>query len=203
MKEDKHQNLLSEKGGSGFPHLVFMDSGGTVLTEAGDRSVAGFAQAAKQAQANLELKKKGDAGDEKAKYDFLLLEIGMRTVKASEARKRLGEIKSLTDDQKKRAEDLLVDLDVAETAETAGRDLKTRIEAGKKFAEMDKAGRVPKGDREFQAFYIFMMDYAESQKDAAMFEKAFGILKDKYGDRMNKKFRDTNEERLKKLKGGK
>jgi hypothetical protein len=58
-----------------------------------------------------------------------------------------------------------------------------RIEAGKSFAALWKEGVEPAADgRMFQPFYILILDFAESTKDAALFEKSLGVLKKALAD---------------------
>ena len=46
IEGEKHADLLEQKGGQGFPHIVFMDSDGNVLAEhRGDRSADSLATA--------------------------------------------------------------------------------------------------------------------------------------------------------------
>jgi hypothetical protein len=75
--------------------------------------------------------------------------------------------------------------------------------AGKAFAALWKDGKQP-GDASgfFQPFYIFIMDHAEATKDLALFEKAFEVLRAKFGDNPNaKRWFEAQDARLKKLKG--
>ncbi|MBI4614210.1 MAG: hypothetical protein HY720_11415, partial [Planctomycetes bacterium] len=46
MPSDKYQNLLEEKGGRGFPHLIFMDFEGNKIGDVGGRDVASFERSA-------------------------------------------------------------------------------------------------------------------------------------------------------------
>ena len=79
-------------------------------------------------------------------------------------------------------EEKLVNMEVTEILGGVTGDKKTQIEAGKKFAELEKVGRIPTEVNEMMAFWILMMDYAESRKDAKLFEKALEALKKKFGD---------------------
>lgn len=52
MKGGRYDDLLREKGGYGFPYLVFMDATGDVLLEhEGPRTVAGFRETGARAAA--------------------------------------------------------------------------------------------------------------------------------------------------------
>ena len=68
---------------------------------------------------------------------------------------------------------------------------------------MFKAGREPAAKGDIGPFYDLMLEYAEAEKDAALFEKALGKLRENFGDnpRMEKYWK-TQEDRLAKIKGG-
>ncbi len=199
---DKNQGLLQEKGGTGFPYFVMMDAEGNVIGKhEGERNVAGFEKTGQKAKAFLELKKKAEKGDRQARIDLLLAELELDHVTAEEAEKKIKEIGKLSPDQQTRLNGLLAGAAVKEVLKTVN-DKPSQIEAGKKFLEMKKAGKsAPTSDRELQAYWILMMNYAETQKDVATFEEALKILKAKFGDNPStKRFFDTKDEILKKLK---
>ena len=150
----------------------------------------------------LDLKKKADKGDKAAKADLLVQQLELGHLGADEARTRMKDV-DLNPAQKARIESLLVDVEIRDILKTVTPDKVTRIAAAKKFLAMKKAGKpVPSGDREIQAYWIFIMDAAEETKDAATFEEAFDALKKKYGAQMSPQFTKTTEDRLSKLKEG-
>ena len=58
-------------------------------------------------------------------------------------------------------------------------------------------------DGTYSMFYSLILDHAEAEKDAGLFEKALKKLKDKYGDKpRNKRFFDGKDAILEKLRGG-
>jgi hypothetical protein len=77
--------------------------------------------------------------------------------------------------------------------------------AGKKFYDLHKAGKAgPTGEQAIQPYYILMMNAADELKDAATFEAALKILKDKFGGLPQaKKFFEAKEKRLEELKAEK
>lgn len=203
LATEKYDQLLSEKGGNGFPYLVFMDSEGNVIARhEGSRDAAGFAETGKKAQAFLDLQKKAAKGDRAAKIDLLIAQLELGHLKMDEAQGKLKELGELSKEQKAKVDGLLVGAEVQEILKTVKRgDKPSAIEAGKKFYEMNKAKRpAPMGDNEFQGYWILMMDYAESQKDAAVFEAGLEALKARYGSNIRAEFVRMNEERLKKIK---
>ncbi len=199
----KHDNLLSEKGGQGFPHLVAMDSNGDVLAEhEGARDVPAFEKTMGKAREFVALRKKADAGDKGAKFKVLVHRMKMGSVPADEAEKAAKEIGPLSAEQEKELQGLLADAAVRDVLKEVKPDPASRLEAGKKFLEMKKAGKpAPTGESESQAYWILMMNYAESQKDTATFEEGLNALKAKFGQNPQaQKFFQTQEEKLKKLR---
>ena len=182
VESDKHQDLLEKKGGEGFPHIVFMDSDGTVLaTHEGARDAGGFAKTGGKAKGFISLRDKAAGGDAAAKIDFLAAQLELGQVGEEEADKRLKELGKLTPEQKKKFDALKTG--AAVKAILAGiRDEKGAEEAGKQFLAMKKAGRPePLGEGEVQPYWILMMRVAEKEKDAATFEEALKALKARFG----------------------
>ena len=68
---DPHQDLLQQKGGQGFPHLVFMNAEGEVVAQPQGRSAEAFAKAHAAYLNCLELAKKLEAGDKSVAASFL------------------------------------------------------------------------------------------------------------------------------------
>jgi hypothetical protein len=202
---DKHQELLKEKGGQGFPYLVFMDSDGNVLAKhSGARSIKGFEATGGKAVAYMEVKKKAEGGDKAAQIDLVLAEMDLGKTTLEEGQKKLKELGELSKEQQAKLDGIATNATVMEIVKPLRRnDKQGMIDAGKKFFDMKKEGKIPSGDQEFQMFWILMMDYAESVKDAKTFEEGFTSLKTKFGDTINKQWAQQNEERLKKLKEAK
>ncbi len=201
IKDKQYDNLLGQKGGRGFPYFAFLDAEGNVIAKHnGERNAEGFGASAKQAVAFVELRTKADGGDKTAKVEFFMKAVEIGYFTRVDAEKRAKEMTDLTDEQKKKVDQALVGFEVQDIA-AAVKDDATKIEAGKKFAEMKKAGRVPTGEQDIQPFNIFIMDYAYSIKNATLFEECYGVLKEKFGARMNKKFKETRDKQLAEIKG--
>jgi hypothetical protein len=159
-----------------------MDAEGNVLAKhRAARTVDALSKTAEEAKAFIDLKAKADAGDKEAQVELFFKQLELNHLTAAAARRRLDEMKDLPANRRQEAADRIVDLEIDEIVGEVTQDKNTRIEAGRKFAEMNKAGRVPKSEEYFQAYWILMLDYAESVPDAGLFEKALGALKEKYG----------------------
>lgn len=177
----KDGDLLQKKGGQGFPHIVFMDSDGGVLAEHnGPRDAAGFAKTGEKAATFLDLKAKAAKGDKAAQIDVLLIQLEMESIEAAQAEKQWAGLKP-SPDQAKRFEKLLSSARIMEIAR-AVRSEEEAVAAGKAMAELKKAGKpIPDEEPAFQAFWVLLLKHAEAAKDAALFEEAFGKIKEKYG----------------------
>jgi hypothetical protein len=200
VEGDKYPDLLTEKGGRGFPHLAILDAGGNVVAKPPSRTVEGFQTALAEGRklADLKAKKDPTAAEQ---VDLLILEIGLGGLKFDEAKERAGAIKGLDEELEAKLAQGLLPLEVRSLL-PAGRNPapELRIAAGKTFAEMFRAGRIPADDESIQPFFIFMLDHAEAVKDAELFRTALGKLTERFGDNPRAKgFFDAQQARLAKL----
>jgi hypothetical protein len=202
---DKHQNLLMEKGGQGFPYIVFLDAEGNVLAKhEGARDADGFRETGRKVQAFLEVRRKAETGGAEAKLDYLIARLDLGHVKVADAEREIGGLGTPSPEQKARLDEALTNATVLETVREIQSD-EGAEQAGKKFYEMHKAGKpAPTSDDAVQAYWILLMDCAEEKKDAAAFEAGFKALKAKFGElpQAQKWFKEK-EETLKKLKESK
>lgn len=202
---DKHQDLLMEKGGQGFPYLVFLDADGNVLARhEGARDVEGFRQTGQKVRDFLELRRKAEAGGPEAKIDYLIARLDLGHVKAADAERELAGLGKPSAAQQGRFDGALANATVLEEVRALQSD-EAAAEAGKKFYERYKAGKpAPTADDAMQAYWILLMDCAEDKKDADAFEAGLKALKAKFGDlpQAQKWFKEK-EEVLKNLKEGK
>lgn len=200
VEGDKHQTLLRDKGGRGFPHLVFLDAEGNVLATQGDRSVAGFRKTQAAIGAYDALSKKLAAGDKAVAADLLLAGIDLGKVKFEEAKATAGGLGKLNAETQKKVDVALLNLEVADAMSTV-RSQEAAIEAGKKFATMLDAGRVPEGNAA-RNFFMMILQAKEAEKDAAGYEKALNSLKKAFGDDQRmKRAIEQADAKLKQLKG--
>ena len=206
IEGDKYAELLSEKGGNGFPYVVAMDAEGNVLSELGDRSVDGFKAMMKGAGEYQSLRAKKDHTPAET-LKLLGMDLARGRIKGPEYKEKAGALKGLDEAAVKERDSTVLNIDI--TAEldrfrgAKGPDPALRIEVGKAFAGMHKAGRVPAEKRFIGPFYEIMLDYAESGKDADLFAVAFGKLKDNFGDQKRlEPFWTKLQERLDAIKAG-
>lgn len=179
ISDDKHQELLQQKGGNGFPYLVIMDESGAVLAKVGNRSVAGFQAAVEQAQAiktKLEAyAEKAAAGDSEAKLEMFKLNAQLgRFASIDEARKAASELGLDEDATRNLINENLGDMMIQQGLT----GVSDRATAVKLCAEMAKQGVKPtRGPTQvFQTFWFLTAEYAQANKDLELMEKAFTEL---------------------------
>lgn len=203
VEGDAYPDLMREKGGRGFPHLAILDENGDVVAKPGSRDVAGFTAAVADGSKFLALRSKEDPTLDD-RIELLGLEIGLGNYDFAKAKEAAGRIEGMSDDQKAKVEELLFPLEI-QSLIPPGRNPppEQKQAAGKAFAEMFKAGREPKDQGLMQPFFIFMLDYAEAEKNAELFGEALGKLEAAFGSNpRTKPFFDTQKARLEKLESG-
>jgi hypothetical protein len=200
VEGDKHQGLWQEKGGSGFPFLVFMDAEGNVVAKQGERTVAGFQVRLAACKAYLELAAKHKAGDESVAADLLIARIELDQVDFAAAKQEAETLGRVDAAKQKKIDGLLLDLEVFSIVRSARAPAAAK-ESGAKFLEMMKAGRVPTGPIA-RNFYAWILPVAEAAGDAASYEQALTGFKQFVGDnRAMQEAVELFEQRLAKLKG--
>lgn len=179
-----------------------MDADGNVLTGQRDRTVKGFEESLVKLSAWSGLKKKADGGDKAAKAELVVVELEMGKLEADAAKAALKDLPALKKDLQARFDVALIGAEVA-TIMKGAQSREKAAEAGRKFAEMLKAGRVPKGDAALQ-FYPMIMLAAETDGDAALFETALKAMQAEHGEKPGiKRFFEQADKRLADLKAGK
>ncbi|NUN52670.1 MAG: hypothetical protein HUU06_07780 [Planctomycetaceae bacterium] len=199
----KDDDLLGRKGGGGFPYIVALDAEGRVTaTLEGGRDVAGFTEMMKKGAEYAAKKAKADLPAAEA-LELFLFDVEVGNLDLAGAREAAAKMKDLSDDQRKRVAGALLDKEIGAVLEGIRKGTpEEKQAAGKAFAEMWKAGAEPDPDgRSFQPYYILMLDHAEATKDVALFEKALGVVRGKFGDNPQAAgFFQKQDERLKKMK---
>lgn len=205
IKDRKDDDLLSKKGGRGFPHLVALDSNGDVISQLkGGRTVEGFrAMMADGAKFVAVRGKKEKSLDDEI---FLLgHDISMGNVDLAKAKERAAALKGLSDAQKKEVDGALLGLEIQAAMPKGAKSQEEAkaqtVAAGKLFAEMWAAGREPTAESAIGNFFSAILEHAEAAKDAALFEKALDKLRAKFGANPQAAgFFKKQEERLAALK---
>lgn len=199
----KDQELLEEKGGQGFPYVVFMDAEGHVLAKhEGARTAEGFEESGRKATGFLVLKAKAEKGDKAAKIDFIIAQLELGHIKAGEAEVKIRETGGKPSaDQQKKLDAVAANAEIEALLKTVQSE-EAKNEAAKKCYERLKAGKAaPTNDPWQVAYWNLIMEHAESVKDVAVFESSFKFLKDKYGNLPQaQKYFQEKEAALKRMK---
>ncbi len=204
---DPHQDLLQEKGGRGFPFLVFLDAEGSVLGKVqGARTVEGFRESGEKVASFMALKRKAEGGDKVAGVDYLVSQIELGMIEGDAVEGKVQALGELTPEQHAKLHPLLNDVQIHAIMKGVNpQDREAVLGAGKRFLEMMQAGKLPHGKQESQFFWRFIMEYAEKQKDAAAYEAGLDGFRKLVGDTQNpqaKAFFEQAEKRLLALKSG-
>lgn len=183
IKGEKHANLLSLKGGSGFPYLTFMDDEGNVLNKPRGRSVEAFQAGAKIAQHYLDLRNKQDrTAAEDLELLKLQLQYATTTVEAAKAATAKLE---LTDEQTAELSQLItalgakeVDKRIMGVIQKAGINSREDFEAkkaemGKEMYALHEEGLRPSGKEPTQMFWFLIFEHGVATKDVKAAEIGF------------------------------
>jgi hypothetical protein len=191
---------MAEKGGRGFPHLAILDANGDVVAKPGSRDVPGFVAAVSDGKQFMALRNKEDPSVDD-RIELLGMEIKLGNYDFEKAKEAAGKIEGMTDAQKAKVDEAIFPLEVMSLLPKGRQPTpEERQAAGKAFAGMFRAGRDPTEPQIMQPFFIFMLDYAEAEKDVELFRSALGKLEAAFGDNPRAKgFFDTQKARLEKL----
>lgn len=199
---EKYPRLLSEKGGRGFPYIIFMNEKGKVLAvHRGPRTVESFHGTVGQAEEYLALAAKEDKTlDEKITLFQLDSNYGNLTVE--EAEKAIAAMEGLTDEQRRQLDGALMNLVVKELTSVGRRLTEEEVQdLGKKFHELYQAGRIPADDNTVWIFFVLQLRYAEAIKDATSYETALNEIRERLGEnRRYSRALPQFEEKLEELK---
>lgn len=184
VETDEHQDLLQEKGGGGFPYLVFMDStGGVVAEHNGPRTIDGFRETGSSASKFLALKTKAETGTPAEKVEFFMAGLGIGYFGAKDIPSKLEELKAhMSDEQLAVVSAKLIGIEV-EGALNSMRSQEDMLANGKKFSEMAAAGKIP-SDEEMYApyFWYFQLEYAADIEDLKLAENVVAEIKKRFTD---------------------
>ncbi|MBL7008826.1 MAG: hypothetical protein ISR76_07490 [Planctomycetes bacterium] len=190
-----------QKGGRGFPTLQFMDAEGNTLAEPAGREVKDFEATLKQLAELEDLRARIAKGEKGLEAKLFLAELEMGKYGFEEAKEKAKQFPKLTAEQKKRVAKLLLNAEVNDllgkiTSEEA------MLETAVRMKELLDEGRIPDGEAG-DGFWSILMDWADRNSDAGVFEKALAALKAKYGEEEGAKaYFDRQEARLKEMKEG-
>lgn len=199
----RDEDLLSRKGGTGFPYLVAMDAEGRVTAGLeGGRTVDAFGAMVARGKEYAAKKARKDLPAEEA-LALLTHDLKYGNLDLAGAKAAAAALKGLTPEQKRSVDHAILDKEIRDaTGAIKTGSPEERQAVGKVMAGFLKEGREPDPDGGgFQPYWILLLDHAEAAKDAALFEKALGKLREKLGSNPGAKgFFEKQEQRLEKLK---
>jgi len=200
VETDPYPSLLGEKGGSGFPYLVFMDQNGNVIAKhQGNRSVEAFQTTMGRADEFLALEKKAASGERDAKLDLFLQQLELRHFNLEQANAKRKELGQLPEETSKKVDGLLIGLEVSQIVGKI-QDRKEIAKVGGPLVKMFEAGRIPTGS-DARMFWSVLLMYAEETKDIPLFEKLVARLEQDAGDDPRAKaMAESAKKRLEKLR---
>ncbi|MCI0651158.1 MAG: hypothetical protein L0Z55_04675 [Planctomycetes bacterium] len=207
VQSDKHQDLLTRKGGNGFPYLIVMDGAGTVLARHdADRTIAAFdatlKSAEKTAKSLAELEAKSAQGDAAAKKELLRTRISLGQLNFEQASAALKEL-TLSDAEKADFEKTLVNLEASEILNGVV-SAETHAAAGKRLAQMLAAGRIPSEEQLAGGYWQGILKHAEKEADIALYERGLTELRKMFGsDARAKPYFDDWEKTLEAMRAKK
>ncbi|MCP4093367.1 MAG: hypothetical protein GY747_07950 [Planctomycetes bacterium] len=176
-----NEKLLSEKGGRGFPTLMFLDAEGEILGEPGGRDVASFDKTLGALTAIKDLEKRIAAGEKNLKDDLFMAQLAMGQFKTvAEIEEKAKSFKKLTKEQKATIAKAVVGKKVEEAMNNMERGPEGQAKLGKKFKAIYEEGIFPEGDME-GPFWGFLMEYAETERDAKTMKVALDHVKRIFG----------------------
>ncbi len=165
---DKDQGLLKEKGGTGFPYLIWMDAEGTVIQKQGGRTVSAFQKTATY----LELKRKRAAGDTTVAAELLITGAELGDVTPEQVAKDRAGLE-LDAAQLQRLDAALFHAEIRTTLQGIGRDPAKKEAAGKTFLAHYHAGKLPSDSADMQVslgYWSLLLDVALAAADVEAYE---------------------------------
>lgn len=175
MDDEPYPRLLGQKGGRGFPHVVWMDETGKVLATERERSVKGFNATFEVLDGWRTMKAKFEAGDQSVAGDLLVAELNLGQIDFPEAAERRQALQGLSRREARDLDELLAASESGHILKTS-RDLQ---EAGPKLLKMKEAERIPTG-KAGEQFFRTILQHASAMEDAKLFQKNLVDMKRRY-----------------------
>ncbi|MCB9882098.1 MAG: hypothetical protein H6834_09930 [Planctomycetes bacterium] len=171
--EDRTYNRLREdKKLLGLPSLAFLDAEGNVLVQVpfDRRTIAGLESTGRRARDYVRYRAAWEKGTSRERAMFLRMQLEERQLSLEEARAKRRAIGTLDDTELEDALDrLLLHLQISSELAQAGQE--RRYTLGARFWDMHVNGPRP-GPEVSRGYWFAILEWAEREKDAAIFERA-------------------------------
>ena len=202
LKGDPDQALLSQKSSRvAFPTLLFMDHEGEVLSKQGERSVAAFRRSVAALESMKRLEKDVAKGDESAKAALFIAKLELGKFDFHGAKTASASLQ-FDDQQRQTLKTVLTNLEVDQIYADARKE-GSFATLGTKFLAMKKAGRVPTSKYPQLRFWTQIMNLAQKQADAKLYEEAMKAYHAAAGNtKVYQRIRDRHAKVLEALKAG-
>lgn len=175
---EPHPNLLSEKGGRGFPYLAFLDARGNLLAaHSGERTVENFRVTLAEAQEFEAFLARTDRTAEE-EHQLFVKETTLLRVTPEEAQARLAGMSGLTEEQATLARQAVADLEIRHVLMTLTwrSTPEDWVEVGSRLWAMHGEGKTASDARQRQYVWGFVLQYGEARKDVAAMEAALADM---------------------------
>ena len=197
MDDEPYPRLLGQKGGTGFPTLVWMDETGAVLVKQGGRTVDAFNTTFEVLDGWRTMKAKFAAGDESVAGDLLVAELNLGRIDFPEAARRRQSLQGLNRREARDLDELLA----ASESEHILKTSRELAEAGPKLLEMKEAERIPTG-KAGEQFFRSILQYASAMGNAKLFQENLRDMKRSYRDRTLRDYFKRQDIELGRLRRG-
>ncbi|MFN0207908.1 MAG: hypothetical protein ACKVS6_16495 [Planctomycetota bacterium] len=193
--------MLSEKKGTGFPYLVFLDAEGELIAAMrGARNMENLTNTAMTAKENAKLRTRAAAGDVNAKIDWLSYQIQVGWLAAEDGKATLAGLGKLDDKQTVRVKDISLVIEIVDITSSVARKKMPAEEGESKLLELYNSNRVPKDKHGMRMLLTAVFNNAYAKKDAKLCEKVLADFSKRAGDDAEMKpIIKSMEDRLKKL----
>ncbi len=169
------------------------------------RTVPGFKELMLSGRDFIGLRMRAEKGDVEAKNFYFIQALKMKHFKLDAAREYRKKLKKVIPEQNKEIDTLFAELEVEQelqplyknTDRSKAKELQAA--AGKKFWEMERAGRTPGEENTVRTFYLLLLIYAEVEKDIPAFEKGLERMKERVAN-MRPEFYEAKEKILEQIK---
>lgn len=176
VADEPYPYLLSEKGGTGFPSLFFLDEKGDVLLKQRPRTVDAFVASATKLDDWKTLKAKFEGGDERVAAKLLVAELELNRLSYPAALARQANLEKTDRKTAAQLRDLLIDAEARHILT----DESNAETAGERLSAMMTAKRIPRAPLTVN-FYGNIFEHAIGQKDRKLFQRALTDLKRRFG----------------------
>lgn len=190
----KHESLLGEKGGGGFPYVVAMNADGDVLAKWGfDFSVDALRDLMTEGVAFESLMAKTDRTPAE-EADLFEKRLALNHFSADEAAKKLAGLE-VDDETRERLAAQVTDLEIqSHIAKVTSRE--EYMALAEPFANLYREGKEASGGRLADQFFGLILRHAEATVDPDLYEDALNELKERFDNPRAQAFFERAEQTL-------